>query len=200
MKALRYNRQAFNPFAIAIAGVAAAVVLVVLFASLGAASNPHRLANPDQCKPATTTFWQASGTYSVNGFGSPNGKISAVSVDKVPAPPSWTSLAFEKPNPATGNPGDDVADVWVEMSINGPGDVQIYKWASEKTRVDITLIQQFTSQSFPGQWKGPVVCFPQHGKTTWTFNLIWQDLPGALFFNTGGPPEVFDQQIRVVDV
>lgn len=169
-----------------------AVAIVALFAvsAVANAVDPHRLVNPDKCtRGEAQAFWQPRGTWEVNGFLTPNGKIKTFEVALVDKPGFQVGL----PAGFLEGFGHDKADVWVETSVRGPGNVTLIDYASEKQSVDISLSGQFTNQVFPGTWTGPTVCFPETGQATWTFTLIWADK----VVNTR---EVFNQQTLVTAV
>jgi len=165
---LRQNRGArVGLIAILLILIVVGVVAAVVYEG---GTNPGRLMNHVD---EPVAYFRAFGEYEVGAFlEAPKGEFRSIEVTKTDGPPG------------PGLPGaffgiwETGGFAWVRLSVVGAG-ISVINWESEHQAMHFTSIDVFTNAVNTGQFTSGTAAFPQHGETTWTFTLIWQEDRGG---------------------
>lgn len=174
------------------------VILVLIIAGMVAASlysgatDPGRLMNPDVSPEDTVAYYRTTGYYEVSAFLEFNaGSLIQVNVRETKGP---TSTIFG--SPLIFGLFESHGYAFVRVTVTGPGGVLISNWESEHTQMNFYSADVFIGGSKGGSFTSGTAAFPEHGSTTWVFQLVWHEThPG----NVQGD-FVLDTQTQTIEV
>lgn len=171
MSPLRIRRRRGGSLGLIPVVIIIAVIVVAALALAGVFRDPTGAMN--DCGGKAVSFARATGSYSVSGFGGHiAGQFDSLKVDVTAVNPgSQGGLDLSVLNSIFGHKGTG----YVKTTVTGPGGVTIGAWKSTVHDFDISLVDQATGASQPGDFVSGVACFPQSGVSTWHFELQFDD-------------------------